>query len=80
MKAKKPKLKSKLHSAGNSIFLVQLVFWTVYLLFPQTRKILVTYIDPEIMVNGLREEMRAICQFSQDMEQFTMKWIDEEGS
>jgi len=42
-------------------------------------KILVTYIDPEIMVNGLREEMRAICQFSQDMEQFTMKWIDEEG-
>jgi hypothetical protein len=50
------------------------------MLFPPNRKILVTYIDPEIMVNGLREEMRAICQFTQDMEQFTMKWIDEEGS
>jgi atypical protein kinase C iota type len=50
------------------------------MLFLQNRKILVTYIDPEIMVNGLREEMRAICQFSQDMEQFTMKWIDEEGN
>lgn len=42
------------------------------------RKILVTYIKPEILVNGLRDEMRAICQFSPDQE-FTMKWIDEEG-
>lgn len=41
-------------------------------------KILVTYIKPEILVNGLRDEMRAICQFSPDQE-FTMKWIDEEG-
>ena len=42
------------------------------------RKILVTYIKPEILVNGLQDEMRAICQFSPDQE-FTMKWIDEEG-
>lgn len=40
-------------------------------------KILVTYIDPDILLEGLREEMRAICQFSADQE-FTMKWIDEE--
>lgn len=42
------------------------------------RKILVTYIDPDILLDGLREEMRAICNFSPDQE-FTMKWIDEEG-
>lgn len=38
-----------------------------------------TYIDPDILLEGLREEMRAICQFSADQE-FTMKWIDEEGN
>ena len=43
------------------------------------RKILVTYIDPDILLDGLREEMRAICNFSPDQE-FTMKWIDEEGT
>ena len=37
-----------------------------------------TYIDPDILLEGLRDEMRAICQFSVDQE-FTMKWIDEEG-
>jgi len=42
-------------------------------------KILVTYIRPEILVNGLQDEMRAICQFGPEQE-FTMKWIDEEGT
>ncbi|KAI9565633.1 hypothetical protein GHT06_009425 [Daphnia sinensis] len=41
-------------------------------------KILVTYINSEILLEDLRNEMRAICQFSPDQE-FTMKWIDEEG-
>jgi len=42
------------------------------------RKILVTYINSEILLDDLQNEMRAICQFSPDQE-FTMKWIDEEG-
>lgn len=37
-----------------------------------------TYIKPEILLEELQNEMRAICQFSSDQE-FTMKWIDEEG-
>lgn len=44
----------------------------------QFRKILVTYINSEILLEDLQNEMRAICQFSSDQE-FTMKWIDEEG-
>ena len=42
------------------------------------RRVLVTYISPDILLEGLQEEMRAICQFSMDQD-FTMKWIDEEG-
>lgn len=42
------------------------------------RRVLVTYVSPDILLEGLQEEMRAICQFSLDQE-FTMKWIDEEG-
>lgn len=42
------------------------------------RKILVTYINSEILLEDLQNEMRAICQFTADQE-FTMKWIDEEG-
>ena len=38
-----------------------------------------TYIDPDMLVTGLKEEMRAICQFSHEQD-FTMKWIDEEGT
>ncbi len=37
-----------------------------------------TYINSEILLDDLQNEMRAICQFSPDQE-FTMKWIDEEG-
>ena len=37
-----------------------------------------TYIKSEILLEELRNEMRAICQFMPDQE-FTMKWIDEEG-
>ena len=41
-------------------------------------KFLVTYVDPTIDVDGLKNEMRAICQFAADQD-FTMKWVDEEG-
>ena len=41
------------------------------------RKLQITYINPGISVDTLREEMRTICGFS--TEQFTMKWIDDEG-
>ncbi|XP_012218007.1 atypical protein kinase C isoform X2 [Linepithema humile] len=37
----------------------------------------ITYISPGISVDTLREEMRTICGFS--TEQFTMKWVDDEG-
>lgn len=37
-----------------------------------------TYINSDIVLDDLQNEMRAICQFSPDQE-FTMKWIDEEG-
>ena len=42
------------------------------------RRVLVTYISPDILLEGLQEEMRAICQFSLDQD-FTMIWINEEG-
>lgn len=37
----------------------------------------ITYISPGISVEKLREEMRTICGFG--TEQFTMKWVDDEG-
>ncbi|KMQ84063.1 protein kinase c iota type-like protein [Lasius niger] len=37
----------------------------------------ITYISPGISVDTLREEMRTICGFG--TEQFTMKWVDDEG-
>lgn len=37
----------------------------------------ITYISPRISVEKLREEMRTICGFG--TEQFTMKWVDDEG-
>ncbi|XP_070522322.1 atypical protein kinase C isoform X2 [Cardiocondyla obscurior] len=40
-------------------------------------EIQITYITPGISVDALREEMRTICGFG--TEQFTMKWIDDEG-
>ena len=46
------------------------------LYFILLRKILVTYIKPEILANGLRDEMQAICQYSPDQE-FTIKLINE---
>ncbi|XP_065561183.1 atypical protein kinase C-like isoform X1 [Artemia franciscana] len=41
-------------------------------------EILVTYIDPKVDLQRLKDELRDICHFSQD-QLFTMKWIDEEG-
>jgi hypothetical protein len=41
------------------------------------RQIQITYITPGISVDALREEMRTICGFG--TEQFTMKWVDDEG-
>lgn len=40
---------------------------------------MITYIDPRITVDQLRHEMRVICRFSPDQD-FTMKWVDEEGN
>lgn len=42
------------------------------------REVMITYIDPRITVEQLRYEMRVICRFSPDQD-FTMKWVDEEG-
>ncbi|TGZ32558.1 Protein kinase C [Temnothorax longispinosus] len=37
----------------------------------------IMYITPGITVDALREELRTICSFG--TEQFTMKWVDDEG-
>lgn len=40
----------------------------------------ITYITPGISVDTLREEMRTICGFgAAGPDQFTMKWVDDEG-
>lgn len=44
----------------------------------------ITYITAGISVDTLREEMRTICGFGaagpgSGTEQFTMKWVDDEG-
>ncbi|XP_060522870.1 atypical protein kinase C isoform X2 [Cylas formicarius] len=41
-------------------------------------EILVTYIDRNITLDELCQEIREICRFGQD-QIFTMKWVDEEG-
>lgn len=41
-------------------------------------EVLITYISENITLDGLCQEMREICRFSQD-QVFTMKWVDEEG-
>lgn len=41
-------------------------------------EILITYIEQNISLEKLKQEMRAICRFPHD-QVFTMKWIDEEG-
>lgn len=39
---------------------------------------MITYIDPNITLEQLQREMRAICHFTGE-QVFTMKWVDEEG-
>ncbi|XP_076660957.1 protein kinase C iota type-like [Halictus rubicundus] len=40
----------------------------------------ITYITPGISVDTLREEIRTICGFgASGQDQFTMKWVDDEG-
>lgn len=40
----------------------------------------ITYITAGISVDTLREEMRTICGFdAAGPEEFTMKWVDDEG-
>lgn len=41
-------------------------------------EIMITYIDQQITVDQLCQEMREICRFMPD-QVFTMKWVDEEG-
>uniref|UniRef100_T1HA27 PB1 domain-containing protein n=1 Tax=Rhodnius prolixus TaxID=13249 RepID=T1HA27_RHOPR len=41
-------------------------------------EIMITYIDPQITLEQLCQEMRDICRFNQE-QVFTMKWVDEEG-
>lgn len=44
------------------------------------REVQITYITPGISVDILREEMRTICGFgTAGPDQFTMKWVDDEG-
>ena len=49
------------------------------------REVQITYITAGISMDALREEMRTICGFSgvagpaSGPDQFTMKWIDDEG-
>jgi hypothetical protein len=74
---KRPKSKSRQPIAGIIYIFFQFVF-VIILSFLGCRKILVTYINSDIVLDALQNEMRAICQFSPDQE-FTMKWIDEEG-
>ncbi|XKL61170.1 hypothetical protein PGB90_008227 [Kerria lacca] len=40
--------------------------------------IMITYINPNLTYEQLRQEMRGICRFPSD-QIFTMKWVDEEG-
>ncbi|XP_076277224.1 protein kinase C iota type isoform X2 [Lasioglossum baleicum] len=45
-----------------------------------TREVQITYISPGISFDTLREEMRTICGFdASGQDQFTMKWVDDEG-
>lgn len=39
---------------------------------------MITYINPNLSYEQLRQEMRGICRFPSD-QVFTMKWVDEEG-
>lgn len=39
---------------------------------------MITYINPNLSYEQLRQEMRGICRFTPD-QVFTMKWVDEEG-
>lgn len=41
-------------------------------------EVLITYINQDITLEGLCQEMKEICRFSHD-QVFTMKWVDEEG-
>lgn len=47
------------------------------------REVQITYITAGISVDTLREEMRTICGFGAGsgagQDQFTMKWVDDEG-
>lgn len=49
-----------------------------YLVYKFYREIMITYIDPQITLEQLCQEMRDICRFNQE-QVFTMKWVDEEG-
>ncbi|KAK7576678.1 hypothetical protein V9T40_012964 [Parthenolecanium corni] len=40
--------------------------------------IMITYINPHLTYEQLRQEMRSICRFPPE-QVFTMKWVDEEG-
>lgn len=39
---------------------------------------MITYINPHLTYEQLRQEMRSICRFPPE-QVFTMKWVDEEG-
>lgn len=41
-------------------------------------EVMITYINPHITLERLRQEMKDMCRFSPE-QVFTMKWVDEEG-
>lgn len=45
---------------------------------PPPSEVYITYIPPELEVETLEQEIRAICKFDA-AQVFTVKWIDEEG-
>jgi atypical protein kinase C iota type len=43
------------------------------------REVLITYINPNITLEQLCEEIRDMCKFTPE-QAFTVKWVDEEGT
>lgn len=73
------RVKTAFNGLVNMIMFLYLLIKNQLLTFKyRFREVMITYIDPRITVEQLRYEMRVICRFSPDQD-FTMKWVDEEG-
>ena len=52
--------------------------FSVFIFFSFYRDILCVSIDYAITIADLQADMREVCSFPEEQE-FTMKWVDEEG-